>query len=170
MAKPCNKDGCSYFQFGGGYCKLHQRLRSDEIKPTRHDNLKLGYNPAKKRSSILAKYSVSKQAKKNKLAEIKKRLIEETGSKSFFTGKVLKQPDLFHIFPIGKYPEYETEDWNVVLSERWINRTWDQGTWEEIKKIPNVEKIKAIIYYRDNCEDKLHLGSFYEQLMNRKNK
>lgn len=35
---PCKKEGCSYPRFGGGYCKLHQSLRTDKkiktkIKP-----------------------------------------------------------------------------------------------------------------------------------------
>ena len=35
---PCKKEGCNYPRFGGGYCKLHQSLRTDKkiktkIKP-----------------------------------------------------------------------------------------------------------------------------------------
>ena len=35
--KTCNKEGCNYNQFGGGFCKSHQYLRTDKkpkaIKP-----------------------------------------------------------------------------------------------------------------------------------------
>ena len=34
MAKICNKDGCSYPVFGGGFCKVHQYLRKNYKQPS----------------------------------------------------------------------------------------------------------------------------------------
>lgn len=34
MAKQCNKEGCNYPVFGGGYCKMHQHYRTDK-KPSK---------------------------------------------------------------------------------------------------------------------------------------
>ena len=34
MPKTCNKPDCDYAQFGGGYCKFHQRLRTDKKPAT----------------------------------------------------------------------------------------------------------------------------------------
>lgn len=185
MPKTCKKIACSNPVFGAGYCKFHQFLRNDKgwekIKEQRMKERDTPANiPEKYKTNLLTyaecftpkikPYSPSKRLKKAELRILKETLIAETGSISFFTGKYVENPDLFHIFPIGKFPEYETQSWNVLLSERWINRAWDQGTWEEIQKIPNIEKLMAIIYYRDNHEDKQHSGSFYEQLQNRKDK
>lgn len=116
----------------------------------------------------IRKLSKKKVDNKNQIASIKKTLQYEFDNKCFFTK--LPADDAFHIFPIGKYPEYETAHWNILLSIRSINRTWDQGTWEEILAIPNIQWVFKIIWDKDNDPNKLHKGSFFEQLKNRKDK
>lgn len=41
MAKSCNKDGCNYPRFGGGFCKGHGYLRTDKkLKPLNRESKK----------------------------------------------------------------------------------------------------------------------------------
>lgn len=121
------------------------------------------------RFSSLKPLSKKKQAKKAKIAKDKKESITIFGNKCFLHAN-REAVDAFHIFPIAKFPEYETEPWNKILSCRECNRTWDQGTWEEINKLPNVKWLFWIIWAKDQDPNKLHKGSFYEQLKNRKDK
>ena len=124
----------------------------------------------KNRSSKIRTYSLSKQKKKNIIAGIKKQLIEDFGEVDMLDGNYCANPDAFHIFPIGKFPEYETEHWNIILSSRKHNLLWDQGTYEKLKEMPGLRMLFKIIWDKDNDPNKKHKGSFYEQLMNRKNK
>jgi len=127
------------------------------------------FNPIKK---IAKRIKATKQQKKQKIASIKKKLIEDFGSICMLSQRKIDKEalDAFHIFPIGKYPEYETEHWNILITTRNANRIWDQGTWDEISKMPGLQMLLKIIWDKDNDPNKKHKGSFYEQLMNRKNK
>jgi hypothetical protein len=157
--KTCTYRTCTYPVFGGGYCKNHQWIR--KYKEIREGGAAVvGISPL----------SVKKAQKKAVIAQIKRDMVRQQGCISFFTGRLNRRLDAFHIFPIGKFPEYETERWNIVLAERWINGVWDQGTWDEIQSIPNVQRVLDIIIERDSAPDKKHCGSFYEMLQNRKGK
>jgi len=64
---------------------------------------------------------IRKQSKKHigksrKIQEIKRQLMKDFGY-CFFGGYTTGTLDAFHIFPQGKYPEYATEPWNIILSK-----------------------------------------------------
>lgn len=123
----------------------------------------------KKGSSVIRPYSKSKKDKKIVIAAIKLKLIKMFGKKCMLSG-VDCEPDLFHIFPIGRFPEYETESWNHLLTTRTWNTLWANGTWEQIEKMQGLPILLKIIWDRDQDPNKKHNGSYYEQLMNRKDK
>lgn len=108
MPKLCKYEGCHNPQWGGGYCKWHQSLRTDK-KPKRPK---------------------SRSAKANRQLTDKKALIEE--DKKFYleiwierepycfeTGEYLGDEPLItmfhHVLEKSKYPQFRHEKWNVVL-------------------------------------------------------
>jgi hypothetical protein len=89
------------------------------------------------------KLSKKKLEKKREIARIKKKLFYENPV-CFFSNcsfSSLSDCDAFHIIPIGRDSSYETNEMNIVLSERRWNSIYDQGTTEEIKEIPNINKL-----------------------------
>jgi len=119
----------------------------------------------------IRKRSPSKQKKKNMIASIKVSLIRDFGKICMLDGRSCENPDAFHIFSIGKYPMYETEPWNIILSRPCYNAPlWDQGLWEDIRQMPGFHMIMKIIWDKDHDPNKLHTENFYHILMERENK
>jgi hypothetical protein len=108
------------------------------------------------------KLSKKKLEKKREIAKIKKKLFNENPT-CFFSGRIfnnIHECDAFHIVPIGRDSSYETDERNIVLSERKWNTIYDQGTTEEIKTIPNLKKLLN----RMKEIDELHYNRLIERL------
>ena len=155
---------CNNPVFSHGYCLYHQYQRTDARWIDKKKK------PSNIPKHIIPKLSAKGKAKTVKIQKIKQNLIDQNGYVCFFTGPCTGRLDAFHIFPRGKFPEYATEEWNIMLSTRGMNRIWDQGTWEEILQMPNIHWLLWFIQTKDNDPNKLHQGSFYYPLMERKNK
>lgn len=177
---------------------ISKRYKKYPVEYEQEDNTSVGYNTEAQnhdlllggikyqkalkavtdKQNVLKRSPIKKQSSKGfiksrKLQAIKKELIKENGYTCFFSGPYkgyLSRFDLFHIFPQGKYPQYATDKWNCVLSCRKYNEIWDNGTIEQILQIPNIEKVFNIIKKQDESPYKKHKGSFYQIIMNRKEK
>jgi hypothetical protein len=139
MPKQCNKPTCTYNQFGGGYCRNHQYLRTDKKpKPLKKTSIK--------KVSLKRKVSLKKdteQLHRDWLFYLE--IWNEREHVCFETGEPLGDEPLtlffHHVLEKGieKYAPYRHCKWNIVLIT-W--QTHDQ-VGMDIDKCP---KIKA---YRD---------------------
>ena len=151
MAKLCNHERCKYKQFGGGFCKYHQRDRTDKkISPTNKINsiernlLWNGHQKPIKKTSTKGK---QRRQQKQKLSEKDKlfwaSIWEEREHIDFETGEpIYGEPRTLyfhHVLFKSKYPKYRYKKWNIVLV------SWETHTKAE-NNIDLVPKIKA---YRD---------------------
>jgi hypothetical protein len=133
MPKTCNKNGCKYNQFGGGYCRNHQYLRTD------------------KKPKVLKKRKVSSSGVglKNSLHEDWLFYLEiwnERPHIDYETGEPIPGDAstlyFHHVLPKRKssrYEKYRHCKWNIVLV------SWETHSKAETN-IDFVPKIKA---YRD---------------------
>lgn len=154
MAKTCKVEGCNNPVFTHGYCHRHRYLYYGKKQPNKG---------SVKRSTVkssISPLSNKKRLKKTKIASIKKRLVEANGNRCFFCGKEVGV-DAAHIFPISLFPEYETEEWNIILSCRKHHMMFDDGNYETILKIPNVEFILDLIEAVDS--------KYHNRIKNRNN-
>ncbi len=108
MAKICALDGCNNPVFGGGYCKYHQKWRTDK-KP-------------KELRKVSDKGKSRKEDKKKLVEEDKKFYLEIWESREhycFETGAYLGEEPLMtmfhHVLEKSKYPQYRHCEWNIVL-------------------------------------------------------
>lgn len=76
MARACERPGCSHPVFGGGYCKVHQYLRSD------------------KKKKKIRPYSKKRQKENRRYSELSKEFLEEKICE--FPGCELPATDVHH--------------------------------------------------------------------------
>jgi hypothetical protein len=148
MSKTCQYDKCNNPQFGGGYCRNHQYLRTDKKQ-----------KPLSTKKSIrkVSKNQRTKLADKSKLTA-KDRLLwaeiwEEREHIDFETGQPICGEALtlyfHHVLPkrpkhLGGYPEYRYEKWNIVLVS-WETHTKAEADLDLVPKIKEyTQRLKTL--------------------------
>jgi hypothetical protein len=150
MAKICNHEGCKYKQFGGGFCKYHQRDRTDKkvrSHPTKNAPSRKIRIKRQKPIRKISRKGKQQREQKAKLSEKDKlfwaTIWEEREHVDFETNEPIYGEPLtlyfHHVLPKSTYPQYRYAKWNIVLV------SWDTHTNAE-NNIDLVPKIKA---YRD---------------------
>lgn len=142
MSKICNKDGCSYNVFGGGYCKSHQYLRADKKqKPLARTALK----------TSTAKGRKAKKEKADKFPadrEFYLEIWEEREHVCFSSGEYLGSEPLtlyfHHCLPKKQYPQYRYCKWNIVILS-WSEHTKaDNGLNKKVNEYVETLKKKYL--------------------------
>jgi len=155
MAKKCKVEGCNNPVFTHGYCNIHKYL---------YYKTKRSFSTSLKQSipkTPIRAFSKKKSLKKAKIASIKSHLVQSNGNRCFFCNKETGV-DAAHIFPISLFPEYETEQWNIILACRKHHNIFDNGTFDDILQIPNINFILELIESVD--------GLYFYRLKQRGNK
>ena len=138
--KLCNHEGCKYKQFGGGFCKFHQRERPKTKK--------INNNLHKRKRGNSLKRNISKRREKTELKKGDKELWNAIWAErphiDFETGEPIYGEPLtlyfHHVLPKnegpGGYPQFRYKKWNIVLV------SWDTHAKAEAD-LDLVPKIKA---------------------------
>ena len=148
MPKKCNKAGCNYNQFGGGFCRNHQYLRTDKKTP----NLKR--TPIRKVSKKKTKSLGEKRLQTEQDWLFYLEIWNERPHVCFETDQPLGDEPLtvffHHVLEKGlrRYAKYRHCKWNIVLI------TWQvhDQVGMDIDKCP---KIKA---YREQLLKQIEDG------------
>ena|SRR5271155_232711 len=147
MPKLCNHEGCKYKQFGGGFCRYHQRDRTDKKVSPRNKSTVASWKLRTARQKPIRNVSRKgkiRQQQKAKLIE-KDRLLwaaiwEERPHIDFETNEPIYGEPLtlyfHHILERRNYPQYRYSKWNIVLV------SWDTHAKAE-SDLDLVPKIKA---------------------------
>lgn len=135
--KTCNHENCTYPQFGGGYCKIHQTRRNDKKAPRglRKVSKTNKVRPKKETRSLLR----TKDADLSFYAEI----WEERAHVDFETGEIIPAPStvtFHHVLEKENYEEFRYMKWNIVL----LGNDTHQIAHRDLDKLP---KLKA---YREH--------------------
>jgi hypothetical protein len=147
--KICNHEGCKYNCFSGGYCKFHQKDRTD--RPVRN-LLQRQKKPIRK----ISRKGKERREQKSKLSEKDKlfwaAIWEEREHVDFETNEPIFGEPLtlyfHHILLKSKYPQYRFKKWNIVLV------SWDTHT----KTHTNIDLVPRIKAYEKELQDKISRG------------
>ena len=112
-SKVCKKEGCRNPPFSRGFCKYHR-----------------GYAPPRKTSK-------KQTAINQKKTSVKAKLRAANSNRCFFDGRPAS--DLVHLLRQGTQPLLRDETAYAVLGCRDCHTIFDDGTWEEIENLPNIE-------------------------------
>jgi hypothetical protein len=116
MPKQCNHKGCTFNQFGGGYCRNHQWLRTDKKRKPKPKR-----TPIRKRSIKQTKLLGERKLLQTKDWEFYLEIWDERDHICFETDQYLgNEPQtLFfhHVLEKGirRYKKYRHCKWNIVL-------------------------------------------------------
>jgi hypothetical protein len=115
MPKQCSYKGCSYSQFGGGYCRNHQSQRTDKKRKF------LNRTPIRKRSKKMTKSLGEQKSKQKRDWEFYLDIWDERPHFCFETDQYLGDEPLtvyfHHVLEKGtrRYAKYRHCKWNIVL-------------------------------------------------------
>lgn len=149
MPKVCNYESCKYPQFGGGFCRNHQYLRTDR-KPKKPSSRKPIRKVSKKHLKSLGGRKVLRQ--KDWLFYL--GIWEEREHVCFETGQpILGEPltvYFHHVLEKGirRFAKYRHEKWNIVLI------TW--ATHDQVGI--DIDRCPKIKEYRDKLLKQLNLS------------
>ena len=136
MARTCKKPGCTYNVFGGGYCRVHQWLRTDK-KP----------KELKKRTLIKSVktpdfgFQTQLQVFRHIFFKLKKPVICPISGRDItdiMNGSITQWITAFaHILPKGKYPLWRLNPRNVKMINPVAHNLLDQGTELQREEYPD---------------------------------
>ncbi len=145
--KNCIKDECFIPQFGGGYCKFHQHMRTDKSPSL----LKRTYPKkfSKKRSLVARQdqllYDSIWTARMHYCEECNTSLGDEPHS-SYFS----------HILSKGAHPAMRHDNRNINLLCPEHHRQWETGSRGDMnifdKNLETIDSLKAEYYAKDHSE------------------
>lgn len=82
-------------------------------------------------------------------APVFKRIVETRPHRSFINGEPIKEFyswNFLHVLPKAqnKFPEFKTYEKNIVLGTHRQHDLWDKGSREELRKLPEWNKMFAL--------------------------
>lgn len=162
----CSFQGCKYPVFSHGYCKAHQRFRTDEKSPNNRQNAKSNQLSPRRRTKLppVSKKRLNESiVYTNVCKELEAEIRANNNGKvcCFFTGREIKGRIAWHHLQ-GRDGDFYTDRQWLVPSINYWHLFWHRATVEQLKEQSWYEDFKNRL--REKSE------SLYRTEINKANK